>query len=260
MDTPPQLYGVYGHPIAHSLSPHMHNAAFRVRGWRHWYIPIDCRPQELEEKLEAFRAIGGRGANLTRPLKETVLPLLTSGSSWVARAGAANTIVWTPEGWQGDNTDCQALLGQLSPALPGAQALVLGAGGAARASVAVLRESGYGVTVASRRPTAWPDVQWMAWEERLAPASWDVVVNATPVGQSGEAQSAAWPMPVEHGTVVDWVYSPRRTPFLREAEQHPVAVVDGLTLLVEQARYAWRLWFGEVAPADPMWDATAPWQ
>lgn len=260
MDTSPQLYGVFGHPIAHSLSPHMHNAAFRARGWHHWYLPIDCRPQELEGKLDAFVAIGGRGANLTRPLKETVLPMLASRSTWVTRSGAANSIVWTEDGWQGDNTDCQALVGQLSQAATGARALVLGAGGAARASVAVLRTLGYGVTVASRRPAELPDVQWMAWEDRLAPGSWDVVVNATPVGQSGEVQGAGWPMPVDHGTVVDWVYSPRRTPFLASAARNPVTIVDGLTLLVEQARYAWRLWFGELGPAQDMWDATAPWQ
>ncbi len=260
MDSSPHLYGVFGHPIGHSLSPHMHNAAFRARGWTHWYIPIDCPPDELDAKLGAFVAVGGRGANLTRPLKEAILPVLTGRSAWVERAGAANTILWTDAGWQGDNTDCQALEGQLPRARSGAQALVLGAGGAARASAAVLEMLGYRVTVASRRRPAMPGVGWLPWDDRLDPAPWDVVVNATPVGQAGEAQIAQWPMPVAHGTAVDWVYSPRRTPFLMAAEQYPISRVDGLTLLVEQARYAWRLWFGELAPADDMWSATKPWQ
>lgn len=121
-----QLFAVMGQPIAHSLSPVMHNQAFRQRDWPAFYFPVEAGPDQLTQKLAAFQSLGGVGANLTRPLKEVIVPLLREASPWVQRTGACNTIAWRDGGWVGDNTDVQALLEALPPARPGTR---LGVGG-----------------------------------------------------------------------------------------------------------------------------------
>jgi len=255
-----QLFAVMGQPIAHSLSPVMHNQAFRQRDWPAFYFPVEAGPDQLPQKLAAFQSLGGVGANLTRPLKEVVVPLLREASPWVRRTGACNTILWRDGGWVGDNTDVQALLEALPPARPGDRALVLGAGGAAQASGVALAERGYHVTAAMRHPRSLPwATSIIDWDERLKDAEWAVVINATPLGQAGEEALGHWPRPIPGGIGVDWVYRPRWTPFLESVRQSGGRPIDGLTLLVEQARLAWRLWFQETAPAAPMWDAVAPW-
>lgn len=248
-----RLYAVLGSPIAHSLSPRLHNFAFQQRRMSGcYYVPVLCQPHQLVEKLEAFRSLGGVGVNLTRPLKETVLPYLARRSRWVEATGAANTLAWTDSGWVGDNTDVQALLGRLPAAKPsGAPALVLGSGGAARSSVVALRMLGYEPTVAARRPEAvdfCPAV--IPWAALSEPHPWAVVINATPLGQSGEAWFDRWPAWGPGTVAVDWVYQPRQTAFLTQAASAGCRVVDGLALLVDQARYAWVSWFGEMGPAS----------
>lgn len=257
------LYAVFGQPIAHSLSPVLHNAAFRVERPGCFYIPVEVRPEELADKLAAFRALGGRGVNLTRPLKELVMPMLHGVSEWAGRVGAANTLAWRESGgWWGDNTDVKALLRCLPPAADDARpALVLGSGGAARASVAALEARGYAVTVAARTPGA---VGWhprvMAWDRAADPEHiWAVVVNATPRGQIGEPGWDRFPLMGPGTVVVDWVYRPQDTPLLREARRCGSETVDGLTLLVEQAALAWTGWFGREGPAEVMRQAVEPW-
>ncbi|MCL5116612.1 MAG: shikimate dehydrogenase [Firmicutes bacterium] len=255
------LYAVFGHPIAHSLSPVLHNAAFQSSGLSAFYLPVDCPPAELMERLAAFRSLGGRGVNLTRPLKETVIPYLSAKSDWVDESGAANTLCWTDEGWAGDNTDCQALFRLIRPAATGEAALVLGSGGAARASAAVLKRHGYRVVVAARRPRncVWAD-ETIAWPERIsAGETWAVVVNATPLGQIGEPEEGDWPLPSSNGVAVEWVYRPRATVFARQAQGAGRLVVDGLTLLIEQAALAWEVWFDQVGPRHVMWEAVRSW-
>lgn len=254
------LYAVFGHPIAHSLSPIIHQAAFNYQHMSSHYIPVDCGEDRLQEKLAAFWELGGQGANLTRPLKEVIVPLLTDPDEWVLRAGAANTIIRTDSGIKGYNTDCQALFHLLGPARPGAKALILGGGGVARASYAVLYAKGYDVTIATRRgqPLAWA-LSVIPWADRLALGDWDVVVNATPLGQAGELSEAQWPVPNPQGVAVEWVYRPRRTPFVEQASQVPCHIIDGLSLFVEQAAWAWSRWFDEDPPRNVMWKAVKPW-
>ncbi|MCY0877733.1 MAG: shikimate dehydrogenase [Firmicutes bacterium] len=255
------LYAVFGKPIGHSLSPIMHNRAFLAQGIAAHYLPVECHPSELVDKLGAFLRLGGRGANLTRPLKEEILPFLAEKDAWVETAGAANTLCWTGTGWAGRNTDCLALdrLLAANNVAPG-DALILGGGGVARATAAVLHRHQLSVVVAARRPRAvsWAD-SVVAWDERLLPHPWRVVVNATPLGQIGEPQELAWPLPAEGGLAVEWVYRPRRTRFVQLAEARNIAVVDGLTLLVEQAAMGWLAWFGCEGPREVMWEAIRPW-
>jgi shikimate dehydrogenase len=251
-----------GDPIAHSLSPAMHNAAFQSRGMMAYYVPVWCPPNALEKKLQAFVTLGGQGINLTRPLKEKAWPIVHSASRWAEQAGAVNTLQWTDQGWVGDNTDVQALWQLLPVAQSGQRALILGAGGVARASAVALKRRGYRVTVARRRqvPVSWAD-DVVDWAQRLDPYAWAVVVNATPVGQEGEGDSdQKWPRLTSGSIAVEWVYRPRETTFVRQARHAGAAVVDGLTLLVEQARLSWVLWFGVQAPKDVMWAAVSRWQ
>lgn len=259
----PSLFAVFGHPIEHSLSPVIHNIGFAARHMSSYYFPIDCTPPQLADKLEAFRLIGGRGVNLTRPLKEDVLHWVGVGDDWVAEAGAANTLVAQDTEWKSANTDCQALFALLTSVglSSSGTALILGSGGAARASAAVLRRFGCRVVAAVRTPRAcdWAD-QVILWDERLEPRPWRVVVNATPIGQTGEGQESRWPMPIAKGLAVDWVYRPNQTAFLTAARHHGAYVLDGLSLLVEQAALAWSVWFGEDGPREVMREAVAQWR
>lgn len=254
------FFAVFGNPIVHSLSPHMHNAAFQAEKMESIYIPVTCSEPELVSKLDAFVVLGGYGVNLTRPLKERVISHLDSSSDWVLAAGAANTLWWTGNGWAGENTDCMALMEHLQPAIGRQRALLLGAGGVARASYVVLRRLGYDVVVAARSPQ---DIEWavevISWDERMQLNQLSVVVNATPLGQVGELQGADWPVPRAGGVAVDWVYRPRDTVFLQKARDHHSRVVDGLMLLVSQASFAWQPWFHRHGPWKVMWDAVAPW-
>lgn len=262
MHPPIQLYAVFGQPIAHSLSPVIHNAAFQARSLPAYYFPVECAFSELADKLAAFRGLGGTGVNLTRPLKEAVIPQLAKKSEWVDAAGAANILRVEADQWMGDNTDCQALYRLLDKVgMRSRDALVLGSGGAARASAAVLRRHGYRVVAAARKPAMcdWAD-EALPWSNRLTKASWHIVVNATPLGQEGELQETRWPLPHPGGIAVDWVYRPRKTLFLQQAEEHGAVMLDGLTLLIEQAALGWLTWIGQEGPREVMWKAATLWQ
>jgi shikimate dehydrogenase len=252
----PELYAVFGDPIVHSLSPRMHRAAFLARGWDHChYFPIETPRASLAAQLEAFRAIGGRGANLTRPLKEEILAtgLLADCDGWAAHAGAVNTVVWRDGAWHGANTDAPALRAAVTArGAPVLRVLILGAGGVARASWEALFPAA--VTVASRRPAGLPpQVTWVSWESGVAGAGdFDVVVNATPLGQEGEEGWQELPRLRQGQGVVEWVYKPLVTPLVHEARRRGAWVVDGLELLARQAALAWVPWFDEEGPWELM--------
>lgn len=249
------LYAVFGSPIGHSLSPRIHNAAFAEAGILAHYLPVEVRRGDLVASLDAFRHLGGVGVNLTRPLKETIFPFLEDLSDLAETARAANTIVWRDHGWVGDNTDVRALIAKLEPLVGGLakrRALIIGSGGVARGSMVSLKHLGMEVWIASRQPVDWGD-QWISLQEMPACADWEVVVNATPLGQHGEAHWTFWPSLSSGKTaVVDWVYHPRATPLLQLASSLDCPIVDGLELLIEQARWSWNLWFGQLAPRDAM--------
>jgi shikimate dehydrogenase len=260
--TPPELYAVFGHPIAHSLSPVMHEAAFRARGWPHRrYIAVDVDTDDLDEAVAAFRRLGGRGLNLTRPLKEAAAHAgwLTARDAWAEAAGAVNTLTLAADGWRGANTDAPALREALRNGRPAPRrAMILGSGGAARATWRALAGV-CAVVVASRRLPDFIDAaSWVSWDAWLeASASCDLVINATPLGQRAEPGFTGLPRFRPDQTVVDWVYVPRLTPLLAAAQAGGAAVVDGLELLARQAALSWRPWFGEDGPWDVMLNAAA---
>lgn len=256
--SPMALYAVFGSPIAHSRSPIIHNTAFAAESVRAYYFPVEVRPHDLIASLEAFRRLGGVGVNLTRPLKETIIPYLGELSESARLAAAANTIVFQDQRWIGDNTDVLALRALLAGRLATRErpkALIIGRGGVARGTWVALTALGCQIWGTARSTSGPWNIPWLAFDA-MDQEPWDIVVNATPLGQHGEDPWPRLPRLVDdHTVVVDWVYHPRETPLLEHAHRRNCPTIDGLELLVEQARWSWQLWFGRLAPGKPMRDA-----
>ena len=258
-----------GHPVAHSLSPSMHNAAFAALGLPHHYETRDVEADRLEDFVEALRKDDVLGANVTIPHKERVLRYVDEAGKDARRVSAVNTIVRRGTRLTGENTDVYGFERAISePGLGkklfvGGTVLLLGAGGAARACAVVLLERGNDVHVASRtraraeqlaaglevegrRPTA---VRWPTSDDLAAV---DAVVNATPLGLHGEDPLAG--MELHEGLhVVDLVPTAAMTPLVKRgrAVKNGV-VVDGLSMLLHQAARSFTLWTGREAPLAVM--------
>ena len=270
-----RLVGIIGWPVEHSLSPPMHNAAFAARGMDWAYVPLPVPPERVKEAVLGLRALGFRGANVTVPHKQAVMPFLDHLTPEARAIGAVNTIVVEADGrtW-GTNTDAQGFLDDLvahGVEVEGASVLVLGAGGAARAVVYALARAGARVTIANRTlgravelarqiHMALPAASFRVVEftaERLAEeaSAHAVLVNATSVGMWPDVDASPWPAGVGFGeirVVYDLVYRPRHTRLLREAAAWGCQVIDGLGMLVRQGAESWRLWTGQVPPIDVM--------
>ncbi len=257
------------HPAGHSLSPAMQGAALRACGIDARYLAIDVPPQALAEAVAGLRATDVAGANVTIPHKQAVMPLL-DGLTDVARAvGAVNTVVPTPRGLVGDNTDGEGFMGALAelgvtPA--GLPTVVLGAGGAARAVTLALLQAGARVTLHNRTreraerlatDLAGRGALTVAHEGALQAAvrSARLLVQATAAGMEGAAEGVS-PLSVgmlpEEGAVVDLVYRPRETPLLARARAAGLTVQNGLPMLIHQGALAFERWFGREAPVDVM--------
>jgi shikimate dehydrogenase len=246
------LAGVLGFPVGHSRSPAMMNAAFAELGldWRYLHLPVP--PELFAETVRALPGSGYRGANVTIPHKLAAHGLADELTDAAAAVGAVNTLGFEDDGRiSGDNTDAGGLIDALGTERP-ASALVLGAGGAARAAVWALREAGTEVTVWSRRPERareLADEFGVGSAER--PARAELLVNATSIGLASGDSLDALPL-VEAATVVDLVYGPEPTELVRWAERRRARVIDGLEVLVRQGARSLERWTGRVAPVDAM--------
>lgn len=259
------LYGILGHPLGHSLSPLIHNAAFRELGLDAAYLPFDTEPRALAPTLRALRAAGLRGANVTIPHKTAIMPLLDRIDDAAQRIGAVNTLVGQNGRMWGYNTDVAGFVGALASAgveIRGARALVVGAGGAARAAVFGLVSEGATVTVVNRRRRRAVElarrlgggacaVSGIA-DIGLAAERSDIVVNCTPAGMRGFP--AACPVPARRiargSAVMDMVYNPERTALLRAAKKRGARTVGGMAMFLGQAAAAFRLWTGRPFPEE----------
>jgi shikimate dehydrogenase len=246
------LAGVLGFPVGHSRSPAMMNAAFAELGldWRYVHLPVP--PERFAETVRALPGSGYRGANVTVPHKIAAHDVADDLMPAAAAIGAANTLSFEEdERISGDNTDAGGLLAALGGERP-ASALVLGAGGAARAAVWALREAGAEVTVWNRTTEAarrLADELGADQTERPGPA--DVLVNATTVGLVRGDTIEGLPL-VESATVVDLVYGAEPTPIVRWARARGARVIDGLEVLVCQGALSFEHWTGRQAPVDTM--------
>ena len=256
----PPLAGVLGFPVAHSRSPAMHNAAFAALGlgWR--YVALPVPPERFTETARALPLSGFRGANVTIPHKVAALALADAATEAARGCGAANTLTFAAGGGvEADNTDAGGLLDALAEPVAGRRALVLGAGGAARAAAWALREAGAEVAVWNRtaeRAAALARELGLAHASR--PQAAELVVNATAVGLEpglGEADALAALGGLDRiapAVVADLVYGERPTPVARWAARSGARVVDGLEVLVRQGARSFARWTGHEPPLEVM--------
>lgn len=272
---------VLGHPIRHSVSPVMHNAALaamarsepRFAAWK--YFRFDVPPEQLAAALPRLHAAGFHGLNLTVPHKILAFDLIREIDPSAAAIGAVNTLLRTPDGWRGFNTDghglAAALRVDLGVDLTGADVLLLGAGGAARgAAVECLRQKCRSLWIANRtrtnldallaalRPLAGA-TSLHAFDpadlpaEALAKAGPLVVINATSAGlKPGEPAPIALPRLPAGLRVFDMVYNPPVTALLRDAATLGLPHANGLSMLVHQGARSLEIWTGAVVPAPAM--------
>jgi shikimate dehydrogenase len=252
---------VLGHPVAHSRSPAMQNAALEALGLAgEWsYEAIDLAPDELELRVRAMAGEGFAGANVTVPHKGAALALADTLSETAREIGAANTLSFEAGEIRADNTDAPGLLDALPESPAGKRALVLGAGGAARAIVWALVREGAEVEVWNRtemRSRNLCDELGGRPVEALDAGTYDLIVNSTSVGLRGEDPFAELPLGPgdleERHTVVDLVYGATPSRLLIAAATAGARTVDGIEVLVRQGALSLTIWTGRDAPLDTM--------
>ncbi|MEW6388497.1 MAG: shikimate dehydrogenase [Thermodesulfobacteriota bacterium] len=254
-----KIYGLLGRPVSHSLSPAMHNAAFREKGVNAVYVAFPV--SDLHQAVAGLRGLGIGGASVTIPFKEEIIPLLDRLDPKAAAIGAVNTVVVQEEGLIGYNTDwvgaVAALQGQT--VIQGEHFLILGAGGAARAIAYGLKEKGGRVSLTDIEPErAETLAREMGGEAFPLTALKDcparVLINATPVGMAPHSGK----IPIEADLlekftlVMDIVYRPLNTRLLREAQSRNCRTIDGLAMLIYQATAQFYLFTGLPAPVPTM--------
>lgn len=282
IDAQTQLVTLLGDPVAHSMSPRIHNTAFRAQDVNAVYVATRVIEADLSAAIDGLRAMHFWGANVTIPHKQAVLPLLDVVSPRAEAVGAVNTIVReaSDDGsstLRGDNTDVAGFLAPLQPygsRLQNAEALIFGAGGAARAvAYALLIEVNLSrLTLAVRTPAkAEPlvrdmtahasgttlDIVSMADAGPALRAS-TLVVNATPLGMHPDVDRTPWPSSDDFSAahvVYDLVYNPTTTRLLHEAEAQKATTIGGLEMLIGQAAAAYEQWTGRPMPDDAVREA-----
>ncbi len=254
------VYGLVGRPLGHSMSPAMHNAAFRAAGIDAVYVPFEAA--DADDFLDVAGPLDVQGVSVTIPYKQDLLARVDEADELALGAGALNTLKRVNGRWAGTNTDMAGFLAPLAGrlTLPGARAAILGAGGAARAVARALAGCGARVSVHARNASqaaavaALADGTVGAWP--LPPGGWDLLVNATPVGMLPEVDQSPVPIGSLTGRLVyDLVYNPPATRLLREAAGAGCATLGGLEMLVAQAQAQFRWWTGREPDGQVMNEA-----
>ncbi|MFE9277026.1 shikimate dehydrogenase [Paenibacillus glucanolyticus] len=267
------LLGVMGDPIGHSKSPAMHNAAITALGLSGAYVPLHVRPEGLGEAIQAVKALGFRGVNVTIPHKVEVMKYLDVVDEGARQIGAVNTIVNDNGTLKGYNTDgigyVRSLKDEACPDLKGKRIVVLGAGGAARGIIyALIGEKPETISIVNRTAAKalalaekWSSLADLRGygedyaEEALLTA--DVIINTTSVGMFPRISEI--PIPQGHipeGIVVsDLIYNPLKTELLRQGELRQCTVHGGLGMFINQGAYALEYWTGLTAPVQAMKEA-----
>ena len=264
------LYAVFGHPVSHSLSPRIHAAFGRQLGISLDYTTIEATPDAFPQALDAFVTAGGKGANVTLPLKEAAFALCASTSERAQRAGAVNTLIRNDGQWHGDNTDgiglVRDLTGRLSLDLRGRRALLLGAGGSARGVAPALLDAGVSELIIVNRTAERADALADAlgdperahsryWDDAGAEGDYALIVNATSASRDGTTEfTLPFQLANSRTLAVDLNYGEAAIPFLAWARAANCRdVVDGLGMLVEQAAASFELWHGVRPDTAPVY-------
>lgn len=265
------LYGVVGHPVAHSLSPAMHAAAYAAAGLDAAYVAFDVEPGRLADALGGAHALGLRGLNVTVPHKQAAAAACAALDPVARDVGAVNTLRRTDAGWEGHNTDAPATAELLAAAGVGrgARAVLAGAGGAARAAAWALLRLGARLRIAARRVDAAEalcravreavgggDVSAVPMDRLGAEVdAADVLVNATSVGLAGHDGTLPAYRLAAGQVALDYVYG--ETALARAARAAGARLVTGEEVLVRQGALAFTLWTGRPAPEAAMAAAVA---
>lgn|SRR5690554_1566078 len=270
------ILGVFGDPVAHSRSPVMWNAAIEALGLDAIYLKFHVKRGELGDALRGMRALGIRGVNLTLPHKEAAFEFLDEVDTAAQKIGAINTVRLNEDGsLSGFNTDAPGLMRSLvegGAKLEGARAVILGAGGAARAALVGLENEGAeSIVIAARREEAAEALREefakssrasiraadMSHLNELFQAT-DLVLQATSATLEGNphAESFAASIPIgslpDHAIVSDLVYAPLETSLLRRAQARGLRTIDGLGMLIHQGAIAFSIFLGVEPPVDRM--------
>ena len=256
IDAQTELYGVIGNPVRHSLSPAIHNGAFTRLGWNAVYLAFEVK--NIEEALRGARGLGVKGLSVTVPFKTEVIPFLDKVERLAAKIGAVNTIAHRGEKLIGYNTDWVGALEALEERihLKGKRIVLLGAGGAARAIGFGLRKRDYPVTVVNRSKErgealskelrcAYLPLSSLA-RMKAGELEAEIVINATSLGMYPREKETPIPKELlkEGMVVMDIVYQPLRTRFLREAEGKGCVTIEGLEMLIRQGMAQFEIWTG----------------
>jgi len=269
-----RVVGIFGDPIAHSLSPVMQNAAIQTAAIDAVYVPFHVTSANLPAAIDGIRTLGLAGVNLTIPHKEAALSLVDELDTTARAIGAINVIVNREGRLIGYNTDgdglCRALQSELGIACQGKRVLLLGAGGACRAAaVAIARAGASWVGIANRTMSRaselvvelGPVAQGTGFAslvlDATLPASLeqkvDLLVNTTSVGLHGESfTEPVLDCVASAGAVYDVVYGRKETPLVQQARAIGLAAADGLSMLAEQGEVAFTHWFGQEPPLGVM--------
>jgi shikimate dehydrogenase len=254
-----KIFGILGRPVAHSLSPVMHNAAFRHLGINAVYVAFPVTG--LAQAMSGLRGLGIGGVSVTIPFKEEIIPLIDELDPQAARIGAVNTVVNRDGRLTGYNTDWLGAMTALTAkiSLKGRHVLILGAGGASRAIAYGIIQAGGRVSLtdidAARAAALMHDLGAQAIPpEALDRCDATILVNATPVGMTPDIDG----IPIDPDllgrfeVVMDIVYQPLTTRLLREARARGAAIIDGLQMLIHQGAAQFELFTGRPAPAEVM--------
>jgi shikimate dehydrogenase len=267
-----QICGIIGDPVEHTISPAMHNAAFREIGLDYVYVPFKVRKENLADAIRSLKALNIRGLNVTLPHKVSAMAYLDDIDELARYTGAINTIV-NREGYlKGYNTDAPGFINALAAEkvqLAGKNVIIIGAGGASRAISFILADKGAELTILNRHSEAAQDMadrlsglfrknmQALELNRQNLEAVLDraqILVNTTSVGMFPD--STVSPVPaslLKPGlVVVDIIYNPLKTKLLEEAEKQGAKIVGGIEMLVQQGAAAFELWTGQPAPVEIM--------
>ncbi|MDH4122864.1 MAG: shikimate dehydrogenase [Thermoplasmata archaeon] len=261
------IVGLIGHPLGHTLSPAMHNAAFESIGLPGAYLTFDIPDSsQVKDFIRTASKLGVRGFNVTIPYKEVAFSSVDSIDNDARRAGAVNTIVADEKGeLRGFNTDIHGF----SEALRAngynprnKRALIVGAGGASRAAIIALWKMGAKIVIANRTPERAEElvrsmrvfIKTLSLDALEKEKPFNLLVNATPVGMSGFDNASIIPddFIMKADAVMDMVYNPLETPLVASARKHNVKAIPGLDMLLYQGAKAFEIWTGKEAPVESM--------
>jgi shikimate dehydrogenase len=270
MQTPVIHLGLTGYPLGHSLSPKIHSAAMAEFGINGDYSPYPIQPddwQGMKDLLTRVREHNIHGLNVTIPHKESIIPFLDELTQTAEAIGAVNTIYLKKDKLIGENTDAAGFLTDLKQktTLPNLDqipsALILGAGGAARAIVFALKNEGWHITLAARRieqaeevAMKFGNVEIVEFSERtLNKLTPHLIVNTTSLGMAPDLDQSPWPdLPLPPNAVIyDLVYNPRETKLVSDARSRGLSAISGMGMLIEQAALSFEIWTG-YRPSRPV--------